>query len=168
MITGNDQWVVEIITEQGPALERSVLALVHDTDEAADICQEVALRLLIAARSGMTPEVPGAWIWRVARNLAISGARRKSTATRAADRLVDRREPPTVDSEVLAREQRAQIRATLAAARDVDRDAILLAADGLRTREIAGQLGRSELATRALLCRARARVRRELERSDAL
>ena len=50
MITGIDQWVVDIITTEGPALERAVLAFVHDTDEAADICQEVALRLLIAAR----------------------------------------------------------------------------------------------------------------------
>ena len=38
-----------------------------------------------------------------------------------------------------------------------------MAAEGHRNAEIAAQLGRTELATRALLCRARRRLRPVLE-----
>jgi RNA polymerase sigma-70 factor, ECF subfamily len=161
-----DQWVVDIMTRHRPALERSVRKLVRDEDEAADICQEVAVRLLMAARNDGAPDVPAAWMLRVARNLAISRARRRSTAVRAADRLVDRREQPAVDAEVIHREALAAVRSTLASARTDDRAVILLAARGMPTREMAAELGRSELATRALLCRARARVRNELRQGE--
>ena len=40
---------------------------------------------------------------------------------------------------------------------------MVLAANGYRGREIAADLGRTELATRALLCRARSRLRARLD-----
>lgn len=48
-----------------------------------------------------------------------------------------------------------------------ERDVLLLSAmEELRTAEIAGVLGRSESAVRALLSRARARLRERLQRGD--
>ena len=44
-----------------------------------------------------------------------------------------------------------------------DRTALMLAAHGFSGREIAAALGRSELATRSLICRARIRLRERLE-----
>jgi DNA-directed RNA polymerase specialized sigma24 family protein len=43
-----------------------------------------------------------------------------------------------------------------------------MAADGFAMREIAQHLGRTELATRALLCRARGRMRVALVTGEAL
>ena len=157
-----DQWVVDAITRHGPALQRSIRSLVRNDDEAADICQEVAVRLLVATRAGSPPDVPAAWMQRVGRNLVINAARRRATARRVDDRLHELTVIPGIDLEVLELEQQEALRFALASARDVERDVILLAAGGLPIREIADHLGRSELATRALLCRARAKVRRPL------
>jgi RNA polymerase sigma factor (sigma-70 family) len=154
-----DTWVVEEIERARPALERYVLGLVRDPDEAADISQEAMVRFLVLVRSGRRPDSSIAWMCRVAHNLVVTAARRRSVATRAADRLVDRRGNPAVDDHLLAGERQAEVAAMLAGVYRHERDAILLAAAGRSTREIADHLGKSELATRALLCRARARVR---------
>ena len=68
----------------------------------------------------------------------------------------------STEDSIVRRERDAEVFRALAEARPDDREAILLAASGYRTREIATQLGRTELATRALLCRARGRMRRSL------
>ena len=68
---------------------------------------------------------------------------------------------------MIDRERDAEVYRALAAARIDDRQAIVLAASGYHTREIADRIGRTELATRALLCRARGRVRRSLATQEA-
>ncbi|HEY3164233.1 MAG TPA: sigma-70 family RNA polymerase sigma factor [Candidatus Limnocylindrales bacterium] len=163
-----DAWVVEAMNDHLPALQRYVRSLVRDADEADDIAQEACIRLLLAARAGNAPDAPAAWMNRVAHNLVISGARHKAVAQRTAPRLVERNTAPGVDAEVIQREQQVQVNATLAAARSDDRRAIVLSARGHRTADIAAQLGRTELATRALLCRARARLRQDLIAADAI
>jgi RNA polymerase sigma-70 factor (ECF subfamily) len=164
----HDRWVAETTEEHLPALQRYVRSLVRDPDEAADICQDVAVRLLVAARSGARPDAPGPWMYRVAHNLVVSRARHRSVATRAAEHLVDRRGVAGVDVEILEREQHVRVRETLAAAPADDRIAILMAAYGRSGREIAARLGRSDEATRSLLCRARARIRTQLVAADAI
>jgi RNA polymerase sigma-70 factor (ECF subfamily) len=164
----HDIWVADMMEEHLPALQRYVRSLVRDQDETADICQEVALRLLVAARSGHRPDTPAAWMYRVAHNLVVSGARRRAVASRAAEHLVDRRDVAGVDSEILEREQHVRVRESLLAAPADDRTAILMAANGRPGREIAARLGRSEEATRSLLCRARARIRGQLLAADAI
>jgi RNA polymerase sigma-70 factor (ECF subfamily) len=164
----SDSWVVEAVERDLPALQRYVRSFVRDPDEAADICQDVAVRLLTSTRSGERPDSPTAWMYRVAHNLIVSGARRRSVAGKAAEHLVDRRGVPGVDTEILDREQGTRVRETLAAAPPDDRTAIVMAANGHSGREIAVRLGRSEEATRSLLCRARARIRIELVAADAI
>jgi RNA polymerase sigma-70 factor (ECF subfamily) len=163
-----DSWVVEAVERDLPALQRYVRSFVRDPDEAADICQEVAIRLLTSARAGDRPDSPTAWMYRVAHNLIVSGARRRSVAGKAAEHLVDRRGVPGVDHEILEREQSDRVRESLAAASVADRTAIVMAANGHSGREIAARLGRTEEAARSLLCRARARIRVELVAADAI
>lgn len=163
-----DQWVVNAVGEHGAALERYVRSKVRDADEAADVCQEVAIRLLAAVRSGERPDSPAAWMYRVATNLVISGARHRAVVARAADALVDRRHRPSVDDEIVARERHAAVRDWLAGEPADDRTAIVLAANGHPMREIASRIGRTELATRALVCRARARGRIRLVAAEAI
>ena len=158
-----DTWIVEAMEAHRPALERYVRSLVRDADEAADIVQETTVRLLIAARADGLPESPGAWMSRVAHNLVVSGARRRQTAEHHAEELLVGDEVHSTEEAILRHERDAEVFRALAAARSDDREAILLAASGYRTREIASRLGRTELATRALLCRARGRMRRSLD-----
>jgi RNA polymerase sigma-70 factor (ECF subfamily) len=161
-----DTSVVEAIERHLPALERYARSMVRDADEAADICQEACVRLLIEARESGLPDAPGAWLNRVAHNLVVSSARRRQTADRRADQLVDRQVPTPLDQIVIDRERDARIREALVNARDDDRVAMTMAASGFATRDIADRLGRTELATRALLCRARGRMRQTLGVAD--
>ena len=96
----------------------------------------------------------------------MSAARRRQTAERRADQLVDRQVATPLDQIVIDRERDATIRQALGNAREDDRVAITMAASGFGTRDIADRLGRTELATRALLCRARGRMRHTLGVAD--
>jgi RNA polymerase sigma-70 factor (ECF subfamily) len=158
-----DGSVIELISTHQPALERYVRSLVQDPDDVAEVCQEVAVRLLLAGRAGQLPDAPGAWMKRVAHNLVVSAARRRQTADRSADRLVERDAADSPEDMIVERERTEVLRRALDRARADDREAMVLAANGFRTAEIAVRLGRTELATRALLCRARGRMRGRLE-----
>ena len=57
------------------------------------------------------------------------------------------------------REEQRRIRGALDGLRDHDRQVVLLAASGLSGSELADRMGRSDSATRTLLCRARGRLR---------
>jgi DNA-directed RNA polymerase specialized sigma24 family protein len=72
--------------------------------------------------------------------------------------------PP--DDEVLRGETRREVWAALARLPTDARTALLLAAHGFSGRDIARMLGRSELATRSLICRARLRLREQLGGSE--
>jgi RNA polymerase sigma-70 factor, ECF subfamily len=154
-----DASVAEWYAAEAPGLERYVRSLVRDPDEAADVCQEAFVRLVVAARAGGLPDSPGAWIHRVAHNLVVSEARRRRTGERAIERLVDRELTASTEDAIVRRERDRHLVAALNEASADDRTAMLLAAQGYRAREIGQHLGRTELATRALICRARGRLR---------
>jgi RNA polymerase sigma-70 factor (ECF subfamily) len=162
-----DTLVVQATETHRPGLERYVRSLVRDSDEAADVVQETFVRLLVVARAEGIPASPGAWMARVAHNLVVSNARRRQTADRKADRLAREDEIRSTEETIVARERDVEVFRALAAARPDDREAIVLAANGYRTREIADRIGRTELATRALLCRARGRMRATLAAQEA-
>ena len=61
-----DTSVVEAIERHLPGLERYVRSMVRDADEAADVCQEACVRLLVESRDAGLPDAPGAWLNRVA------------------------------------------------------------------------------------------------------
>ena len=112
-----DTSVVEAIERHLPGLERYVRSMVRDADEAADICQEACVRLLVESRDAGLPDAPGAWLNRVAHNLVVSAARRRQTAQRRADQLVDRQVSTPLDQIVIDRERDATIRLALGSAR---------------------------------------------------
>jgi RNA polymerase sigma factor (sigma-70 family) len=149
-----------------PSLERYTRSLTRNDDETADVCQEVFVRLLVHARAGQMPEIPAAWMHRVAHNIVVSAARRRNTGERTLDRLSEPAHPPSTEDVVIRRERDAFLRHALTAARPVEREAMILAAQGYRAGEIGGRLGRTELATRTLLCRARGRLRTQLQAFD--
>jgi RNA polymerase sigma factor (sigma-70 family) len=118
-------------------------------------------------QSGRTPEQLRAWLYRVAANLLTSRFRHRSVARRWLERFAathggdDR--VPAPEAGYLDSERYREMELALKVISTEARTALLLAAQGFSGREIATQLGKSEVATRALMCRARLRVRAELE-----
>jgi DNA-directed RNA polymerase specialized sigma24 family protein len=102
----------------------------------------------------------------VAHNLVVSQARRRQTGDRALDRLAERDAGASAEDATVRRERDRHLADALAGAAPDDRTAMMLAAQGFRAREIGERLGRTELATRALICRARGRLREQLVAYD--
>jgi RNA polymerase sigma-70 factor, ECF subfamily len=164
----SDEAVTACYADHAAGLERYVRSLVRDSDEAADICQEAFVRLLLAGRDGRLPDAPGAWLRRVAHNLVVSGHRHRQIGDRVLGRLLDDETGTSLEDHAIRHEENEAIVSALGSLATDDRTAIVLAAQGYRGTEIARALGRSELAARALLCRARGRLGAHLAAAAAV
>jgi RNA polymerase sigma-70 factor (ECF subfamily) len=140
-----------------------VRAIERDPQAAEDVVSEAFLRLITEIRRGRTPEQPRAWLHRVAANLVIDAGRRRIVATRFLARIADRRTEPPLDEGLLRGETRREVRDAMLELPVDARTALMLAAHGFTGQEIAAAIGRTELATRTLMCRARLRLRERLE-----
>lgn len=145
-----------------------LLALTRDPETAEDLTQETFARLTDACRTDHPPLRTRAWLYRVAVNLAADRGRRASSAERGRRRLIvtiDERAPADDDPVrcCLARETGATVGAAIQALPTDARRAMLMAAAGYTRREIGDRIGRTDLATRTLLCRTRRRVRAAIE-----
>jgi RNA polymerase sigma-70 factor (ECF subfamily) len=162
-----DELLAELYRDHAAGLMRWITGMTRDPEAAADIVHEAFARLARELAAGRAPEDPAAWVAQVARHLAISRARRTSTANRLAPRLLDRSAGEDPAAAVLDAERAAAVHRALATLRPVERRAVVLAAEGVGGPEIATMIGRTPLATRALLCRARRRMRPMLLEADA-
>jgi RNA polymerase sigma-70 factor (ECF subfamily) len=137
----------------------------QDADAADDAVAEAFARLVSEQRRGRWPDNVGGWLFRVTANVIVSSARRRSVLERVRARLRPMDDGLTAGPAegLVRREGRAEIEAALAGLPPDARTALLLAARGFSGAEIATAIGRSELATRSLMCRARLRLRAELE-----
>ena len=144
----------------------------RDPEIAEDLLQEAFLRLTREVRADRTPDNIRAWLYRVGANLAVSRGRRLSAAFRGIVKLRSTSAPPTTtftpETSYLQHEGRANLLAVLADLAPGARAALLLASEGFSGAEIAAAIGRSEAATRTLLCRTRMRVRSRLESAEAV
>src|SRR5688572_23380969 len=80
----------DLYREHAARLTRWITGMTRDQAAAEDLVSEAFLRLARELAAGRRPDNPPAWVAQVARHLAISRARRASTATRLAPRLVER------------------------------------------------------------------------------
>ena len=139
---------------------------------AEDLLQEAFLRLTTEIRAGRAPDNTRAWLYRVGANLAVSRGRRLSAAVRGIARLRTTSAPPTTtltpEASYLAREGRHRLLAALDDLGPDARAALLLSSEGFTGAEIAAAIGRSEPATRTLLCRTRVRVRTRVDGTEAV
>jgi RNA polymerase sigma-70 factor (ECF subfamily) len=163
----SDDVVTACYAEHATGLERYVRSMVRDSDEAADICQEAFVRLLLAGRDGRLPDAPGAWLRRVAHNLVVSGHRHRQIGERVLGRLAEDQTGASLEDGAIRREENTALVAALDSVSTDHRAALILAAQGYRGTEIATYLGRTELASRALLCRARSRLGAQLAAAGA-
>lgn len=145
--------------QHGEALRRYLARYTGDGAAAEDLVHEAFVRLLAESAAGRPPVHLRAWLFRVAVNLATSRARRQGVASRRASELAGREAAPSAEDELLERELRLDLNGRLAGLPDDARTALVLAAHGFSRAEIARRIGRSELATRSMLCRSRSRLR---------
>jgi len=141
--------------------------ITRDASAAEDLAQEAFLRLSTEVRAGRMPDNVGAWLHRVGVNLATSRGRRASVAERRKAELVERGSAPSPEMAALEAEEHRTLRAALETLGETDRRALVLAAHGYRGPEIARRIGRTEGATRTLLCRARSKLRNQMVEAGA-
>jgi RNA polymerase sigma factor (sigma-70 family) len=144
------------------SLQRYLTSLTRDQASAEDLRQDAFERLMREVREGRVPDDIGGWLHRVGHNLAMSRGRRISVADRHRSELVGSDWAPSPESLAVAGEDQQAVGAVLEHLGAVDRQALILASRGYRGAEIASSIGRSEVATRTLLCRARAKVRAQV------
>jgi DNA-directed RNA polymerase specialized sigma24 family protein len=111
---------------------------------AEDMLEDTYRRLTEQARDGSASLEVRAWLYRVATSLVIGRSRGRSTAP----------SPETANHE-----RAGEVELALAGLSAEARLALLLSGEGFSGEEIAAAIDRPVAATRALLCRARARVR---------
>jgi len=145
--------------EHGEALRVYLARFTRDAATAEDLVHEAFIRLITESAAGRPPDHVRAWLYRVAVNLATSHARHRGVATRRASELAWRGHAPSPEDELIDREASRHLAGQLAHLPEDVRTALILSALGFSGAEIGHRIGRSELATRSMLCRQRSRLR---------
>jgi RNA polymerase sigma factor (sigma-70 family) len=166
MLTQDDQrWLEAAYHAHWCSTLRVMTARCHDPDLAADVTQEAFMRLARTVAAGIRPDNISAWLITVAWRCLISTARKEATARRKLTRI-PRPSPTDLDDDpeasIHVREMSFAIGRAMARLHPSARAAIVAIAAGDSNADLAKALGRSDAATRTLLCRARARLRQEL------
>lgn len=158
--------------EHHEALFTFLVRTTRDTAAAEELLQEAFLRLTQELRGGREPDNVRAWLFQVAANLAVSRGRRLTTAFRGLLRLRPTSAAGPLDMSpeqvAIAHEGRNQLMRALDGLAPDARAALLLASEGFTGPEIGAAIGRSEAATRTLLCRTRLRARQLLEAEETV
>ena len=150
------------------ALLRRLTASTRDVPAAEDLMQEAFVRLLVEVQAGRRPDDVGAWLHRVAQNLATSRGRRLAVAVRRNGEILPPESVPSPELLAVDAERHGSLKVALSALAPTDRRVLVLAAHGYPSPEIARSIGRSAAATRTLLCRARTKLRGRLIQAGAM
>ena len=137
-------------------LLRYLVSLGLSADEAQDVVQDAFLSLHRSLAAGGSPENVRAWLFRVAHNSARN--RQRSYHRRfggplenAAFQLPDGSTP---ERAVLKKEQYRKLGAAIRSLSDIERECLLLRAEGLRYREIGEVLGLATSTVGSIVDRA--------------
>lgn len=147
-----------------------VIGLVRDRGLAEDIVQEVFLRLVRRCRDIDPKRGASAWLYRVARNLAIDTLRRRKheVVPENGEFVAGTRDQMAVgsgpDRDLMARERAELVRAALDSVPAKERDVLLLHYYGGLTFQEISKVVRRPLGT--VLWQARRAVRRLREQAD--
>lgn len=170
---GDPTALAEFLEQRRPALRGFVVrrlgAALRGKLDPDDVLQELAVKAL--RELGRAPIAdPFGWLCHLAEQCIIDGQRRARAAKRDLAREVPGNIPAgegsqeliallaaslTTPSQAVARDEREQrLQEAIAGLSDEHREALRLRyAEGLSTREVAGRLGKADVATRVLLSR---------------
>jgi RNA polymerase sigma-70 factor, ECF subfamily len=133
----------KLFEELRQPLLRYLVCLGLSPDEAQDISQDAFLELHRHVSSGGAQDNIRSWLFRVAHNQArnrqTSYHRRFATSFDAARNEMP--DPVTPERTLLAKEKSQQLRTAIRTLTDVERECLMLRAEGLRYREIGEVLG---------------------------
>jgi RNA polymerase sigma-70 factor, ECF subfamily len=158
----NPEAIVRLYDELHGDLYGFAVAVSRDGSAAEDLVQESFLRLVREHRAGRAPKDARTWLFRVCTNLLRSRFRRWLVAERHRSLVYSDDVGETTEAAVLRLESRVSVRRALAGLPEEARTALMLTAEGFSGPEVARIIGRSNGATRTLLWRARAELRRSL------
>jgi RNA polymerase sigma-70 factor (ECF subfamily) len=156
--------IAALVHEHAALLFRVAYSVLRDRAEAEDCVQDTFLRALEHHAKIAALHSPRAWLVRIAWNLALD--RRRRTQPQQADELfLDRLRDPkrSPETQLSQHQQLALTLAAIDALPKLEREALLLSAiDDLTPADIAAVLGKTSSAARALLHRARTRLKDRL------
>jgi len=156
--------VANLVREHSALLYRVALSIVRNPAEAEDVVQDVFLRVLQNQRQLSGIAEVRAWLIRIAWNLSLDRRRRirpDQMEDEFAAALISATLP--ADQHLAEARRMSQVLTTIERLPEKERQTLLLTAfDELSTAEIASILGKSESGVRALLFRARTRLRERL------
>lgn len=153
-----------LITQFSALLYRVAFAVLRNAAEAEDIAQETFVRVWEHRRKLPEVEQVRAWLIRIALNLALDQTRRMRPAPMD-EMIVEtaRSIAPGTEQQVIGAEELARVLSAMDGLPKVERMVLLLSAfDELSTVEIASVMERSQSSVRALLFRARERLKQRL------
>lgn len=147
--------IEQLFAQYHESLVRMLYRRTGDRDRAEDLAQEVFARALSAP-----PDNPRPWLFAVALNLVRDDGRRAVRQGRRLQLLKGETsglaDPPDDDYE--RNENTRNVRAALDTLRDVDREVLLLKAEGFDYDEIAATTGLAKGAIGTTISRARRRL----------
>ncbi len=160
--------LVALVEAYSTLLFRMAHSVLRNRAEAEDVVQDVFIRVLEHRVSLGNVRDMRVWLGRIAWNLALDRKRRRRPEQ--LDEVFARTlisKTVTADAVLVETQQFQLVLQELERLPRAEREVLLLSAlEELSTSEIAGVLGRSESAVRALLSRARARLRQRLEKEN--
>jgi RNA polymerase sigma-70 factor (ECF subfamily) len=167
---GDVQAWSRLYQEHFDGIFRHILHLTGDRDLAEDLVQETFAKAMVSLPRFRGESKLSTWLSGIAINIVRAHWRRQKSARKAHDGLVAMNEvaPPKGAAPDQAGLQRARAEALYGVLRELPETLrevfVLREIEGMRAAEVASQLGISEGNVNTRASRARARVRRELER----
>ena len=163
---GDEDAFGQLVRRYQDVVFATVVAVTRDLDVAQDIAQEVFLRAWFGIGQLADPASFAAWLRTIARNRSRTWLerRQRQPLQEKIDEgvIVDGSSSPAGDLE--RAERRRMVEAALANLPEVSREALVLHyMEGMKTPQMATQLGISEPATRQRLRRARLQMQEEVE-----
>jgi RNA polymerase sigma-70 factor, ECF subfamily len=159
VVAAREDVVMRAFEAHAGRLTSFAFGMTRDRDVADDLVQETFLRFVKELTADRMPENVPAWLFRVCSNLATSRGRRATVAQRFLSAVRSIPDEAPADVYTLRNETNAALLAGLATVPSDARAALLMAAQGFSGREIAEAIGRSEMATRTMMFRAREKLR---------
>jgi RNA polymerase sigma-70 factor (ECF subfamily) len=156
--------VAQIYEDAREDIYRYVFLMGIPREQAQEICQETFLRLYRVLSQGQQIENPRAWVFTVARNLALT-ARSSRASFAALDPAVEQQlaaETPSPEQCVLEIEKLRCLRDAVGRLSDSERQCLHLRTKGFRYREIAGIIGVSTSTVGEMMKRAVKSLRKAL------
>lgn len=162
----------DLLRRYGGALRRVASSYEADASRREDLFQDICLALWKALPKFRGDSSERTWLFRIAHNRGLSHGWRRGRSRRS-----EEPEPPTFDqvadrgpgpeSVAMGRDRARRLRAAVRALPNGSRQVVALSLEGLPQREIGDILGISENNVAVRLSRARATLRKQLERDES-